>query len=410
MCGLYGWMQHPESTVSASTLYHLTCGLATAMETRGHDSTGLVAMPHAGGEPQVLKALTPASVLLRTKEREVMALCTPKTRWLMGHTRASTVGAVTAENTHPFHFGNTIGAHNGHITNYERLAVDPAKYTLPGCDSAAFIAYADQVGIKKALKQTYGSLALTMSQAPYTSIVLYRDMSSDLALAYLKRERLVVWASEEDTLEVVCASLGLLLDAADDGKCGYTVLLSAEELEEIQSHEIGGEKLMWHTHRAPKGYGYERSAETWQTGYKPIAGGHESTFSAGYYHAGLLADCTACNRVWPGVQRRCRTAGRGRCHNTYCEACFPVVIDPDVVIPATEPKGKQLLVILYPKAHGNATGRVRDLTLPITRCPDCRAENRVIYRAEAAAYECTACNLWIEPLPEDVVAPRAGDD
>ena len=242
MCGLFGWMTtgRPEAT-RYDLLPMLTKAMAIISEERGKDSVGVAFMPHGTTAPTVLKAVGPAHMGLRAMAEGLQAAYQPGTLWLMGHTRSATIGAVNTDNAHPFLMGNTLGAHNGRITNYQTLDVDAKRYTLPGCDSAALIARIDQVGAKEAISEAFGTIHLSFSQAPWQTVTLYKGYDSGLALAYLPSWGLILWASEDTTIHTAVA----LCDGVLDGQKDHIVLMPKEALCTLSAKSIGAKDLVW---------------------------------------------------------------------------------------------------------------------------------------------------------------------
>jgi glutamine amidotransferase len=50
---------------------------------------------------------------------------------LVAHVRRATVGGTSIQNTHPFHHGRWIFAHNGSVPNFDRVRFNPLEYMDP---------------------------------------------------------------------------------------------------------------------------------------------------------------------------------------------------------------------------------------------------------------------------------------
>ena len=438
MCGLYGWIKHPASQVPASTLTKLTACLTMLNNARGDDSAGVAIANQGQSAPILLKAVGTPRDFLKQHISEIEALCDDKVVWLMGHTRSKTVGDVTVDNAHPFKMGTLIGAHNGSINNYAALRVDERRYKLPGCDSAAFFAYADQRGLKQAIRDAFGSLVVTVSQPPYLKIRIYKDNIFGLHIAYVSAWQMAVWSSQEDHLLGALAAVGILLDSDTTGEVGYLTDYPLDTLVTLPAMELTGKTLLWKalhlsSWRAPArgGYGYGYADGAWdawdgrttgeqvdivtaQAGSastKPIEGGHTSKWGTPdrpYYHAGTIELCHLCTtrNDWPLVKR-----------------------DPDVVIKGGKGKrymkgadGKRLLVspehtatsaiqsvMIFPTEH-SPHGRTALVAWPPVACPDCHRNGDVLIpRPEVYAVECRHCRCWIELVPQDVNGGQYAD-
>ena len=197
MCGLFGMFHTPGTAFDAQAVQTCLRSLAIHNQSRGDDSTGLAVFD--GAQVTLTKDVLPAVQFVDLYD-EVFSTITANTPWVVGHTRAATVGAVNADNAHPFLMGDLLGAHNGGISNHATLNTT-RDYELHGCDSERFFAYADEHGLKRAIKESDGWLALTVIERPFDTLQLYRDSTSQLYAAYVQRWKLLVWSSELFALE-----------------------------------------------------------------------------------------------------------------------------------------------------------------------------------------------------------------
>lgn len=107
MCGLFGY----ATNENVKNLAGAFLVMALENQSRGRDSWGV----YNGKE--LIKAVG-------TIERQWHKIPTRNWGVMLGHVRASTVGATTMPNSHPFEFKakhHVIGAHNGHISNWQEL-------------------------------------------------------------------------------------------------------------------------------------------------------------------------------------------------------------------------------------------------------------------------------------------------
>lgn len=153
MCGLAGILM-PEH-LSEEQLHRIRLLFVEnllANEQRGPKATGAVVCKENGEVAFVKKALI-ASEFVKTSEfKGFMAThVNHTTRILLGHTREPTKGSVAnSVNNHPIIVGDTVGVHNGEITNDDAVFVELAK-NKEGCDrigsvdSEAIFALFDEV-------------------------------------------------------------------------------------------------------------------------------------------------------------------------------------------------------------------------------------------------------------------------
>lgn len=154
MCGLVGTVL-PEH-IAASDLEKIRAIFVNnllANEIRGPKATGVV-VSQADGTVFSLKQPIAASKFVETPEfKEFMAIhVNLDTRLLLGHTRDPTKGSINNHvNNHPIIVGDTVGVHNGVITNDDAIFLELAEKNhlderIGSVDSEAIFALFDEVG------------------------------------------------------------------------------------------------------------------------------------------------------------------------------------------------------------------------------------------------------------------------
>lgn len=113
---------------------------------------------------------------------------------LMGHNRWATVGAVNADNAHPFEAGNIVGMHNGTLPDHWRKKLeDWDKY---GTDSEAIMANINQFGVENVIPTIDGAWTLTWYDKERDSFNVLRNNQRPLWFAWKKNGRVLFYASE----------------------------------------------------------------------------------------------------------------------------------------------------------------------------------------------------------------------
>ena len=149
MCGLYGFVgNHPRKK-------EILRGLCICNSERGHHSAGLASVLKNGKWQWMKKAIHP----IRFANLPEFSDLANKGLCHIGHTRHATVGEHTDENAHPFICGNTIGAHNGGITNLTEIK-NLTKQNF-NVDSNYLIYLLDK---NNSLEPCRGSLTVTYNQ------------------------------------------------------------------------------------------------------------------------------------------------------------------------------------------------------------------------------------------------------
>ena len=111
MCGIVGVINTKEENKEIAK--KIFKSLVIANESRGKDSTGVLAIDRDSNEFSLFKDTIPAIQLMnRKKFRQVEGDV-----WI-GHTRLATTGEVNIRNAHPLQRGEVFLAHNGVISNH----------------------------------------------------------------------------------------------------------------------------------------------------------------------------------------------------------------------------------------------------------------------------------------------------
>lgn len=122
MCGIVGMylktVDHKDRTIFNQLLF--------LSSLRGSDSTGVFTVNDRMGWSSQRLAESPQDFLRRGCVDAAVKALPGLPRIVVGHTRAATHGAISAENTHPFHIGKPedriVGVHNGTVNKVTRTA------------------------------------------------------------------------------------------------------------------------------------------------------------------------------------------------------------------------------------------------------------------------------------------------
>lgn len=191
MCGLFGYAlkeAHPR-------LQQIITQLALYNENRGQCSWG--AYLKEGDE--LIKDVGPIGLSLSRIPSDRAGI-------MIGHTRASTVGATTQPNAHPFEFigegGRVIGAHNGGISNHREL--NTKNSTSLEVDSMHIFYY---IANNKPMKDLEGYGAITFLKNDM--LFLSRFAGGVLSVARMEDGGGIFWSSEEGALNRTLVSAGV---------------------------------------------------------------------------------------------------------------------------------------------------------------------------------------------------------
>lgn len=146
---------------------------------RGKDATGMFS-PLTG----IIKSAEPAGKFFIEKEIDKLK---PDTT-LICHVRAKTIGVNTAENAHPFTYGDIVLVHNGTLTNYSGLNGLAAKYGWEYKDynvDSQILAY----GVSKAFEKEGELNVSILSEYEGAAALLFYNKKTDTLYAYRDKLR-----------------------------------------------------------------------------------------------------------------------------------------------------------------------------------------------------------------------------
>lgn len=199
MCGLFGIHTNYMTETEASRVM----GLGYFSMIRGVDSSGIAVAQHVNGR-------------LRTRERKevlpmhrfmikdnIRHLITDhRTRVVMGHARAATIGCVNERNAHPIHEKHIIGTHNGTIDVFKPGKDEEDKLS----DSRVLFRKIADEGLDEALKQASqrsGAYAIAYINLQDQTLNFARNGLRPLYIMKSKNPGVFYWASDDKMLELI---------------------------------------------------------------------------------------------------------------------------------------------------------------------------------------------------------------
>jgi glucosamine 6-phosphate synthetase-like amidotransferase/phosphosugar isomerase protein len=202
MCGLAGLARHPEAGERDRAAFIFE-ELVKLNEKRGRHATG-IAVAHVD-KVHVGKWAVTASKVLESEPWAAMMGRAKRARIVIGHTRYATIANANDDDAaHPFAFGSTVGAHNGHVGNWRDLKVKFEKSTKQ--EDAGWIS--DSEGVVEMLSRVKkpdsvldaldGWWALTWAKKG--RLFLTRTSERPLSCAYVPFMRTLFWSSERTAL------------------------------------------------------------------------------------------------------------------------------------------------------------------------------------------------------------------
>lgn len=184
---------------------------------RGPHSTGVLRV-HDGGEAHLVKEVGTPWDLIACHGKAFYNGDNTKTingsiKLLIGHNRWATVGAVIAENAHPFHAGNIVGAHNGTLWDVSRKRL--YRNELVGTDSQAIMENLNNHGVDDTFDKLEGAWAITWYDIKEDTLNIVRNKERPLYYAFNKRGDVMYYASEPWMIFTACERHDIDLEHGD---------------------------------------------------------------------------------------------------------------------------------------------------------------------------------------------------
>lgn len=266
MCGLFGFAGQ-LSRRQRATLLRTLCVLN---QERGRDSVGIARIT-SGERPEIVKSLMLPTDVAVTESFNKLASADGHV-WI-GHTRAATRGAVSLDNAHPFHMGQTVLAHNGMVSIDKEMVerCDGKEFEVDSQHLAYLINRDDKLG------EIDGCAAMVFSKAKAAADVSLVRYHNPLTVAYIYNRAGLVWSSTWQAVRYALAAANIrkyeIIEDKDFPDCTRAdIYLDANgKIDSARTLECGVQSKSRYM-------GYQRG------------GTGQSTNYSGYYSEGYDAD------------------------------------------------------------------------------------------------------------------------
>ena len=208
MCGIFGFAKkhNSQSDKQLETIRNVLTNLTDKSSVRGKDSTGFAVM--TPDTRNTYKTLADSSSLVKSDDwTGLIDNIDRNTTIVIGHVRFATHGTINIRNTHPFTIGEVVGAHNGVIYNYNKVAKEMGKQVE--VDSEVIFASLNRNEMKDAFEDIDGDFAVTWIKDSNKIIHLARESGRPMCVAYWKKARTLFWASTLSIMKKALKEAGL---------------------------------------------------------------------------------------------------------------------------------------------------------------------------------------------------------
>lgn len=259
MCG-HGGMMGPG--INVSDIYMMR-DLAYVLGLRGIDGTGVLQGYHSGKKRRyrILKNEHEVGYFLwfnqtSSKEADNKILNDTHDTFMALHVRAATMGAVNAENAHPFEKTNIIGMHNGTLKD------DQYKDSMK-TDSEMMFEDMDKRGIENVLRglSSKSAYAIVAFEKKHFEFVFTREISRPLFYAINKERKVFYWASEARMIQFAASRHGVKLKEITAFEPDHVYRFGPDDIETNREPDWDKQPL----------YGFQANLEA-RTVWGPAAG------------------------------------------------------------------------------------------------------------------------------------------
>lgn len=216
MCKLFAYINNETKLIPAYVGTKLNKALRHLFYINSYgqvDGSGIMWMD-SDGDTDFLKAPISSPVLMDFKSFDSIKADLYKNKFVAGHTRYSTVGSNTWENSHPFEFGNYMGIQNGTISNSHKGLVQ-GKISPCNVDSASVFWSFDQQGVANTLNRYEGEGVFMYFNKENKSFNVVKNNYRTLYKAKVDKLDTYILATDKFALEFVAERSGLLLESVE---------------------------------------------------------------------------------------------------------------------------------------------------------------------------------------------------
>lgn len=213
MCKLFAYINHEKKEIPNYLGNKINKALRQLFYINSFgqvDGSGIMWMNKSGGTG-FAKAPLPSPTFMECTAFTSVQERLYKNKFVAGHTRYSTVGSNSWENSHPFEFGNFIGIQNGTISNSHKTLV--RGITSPcNVDSASVFWAFDKQGVDQTLSNYEGEGVFMYLNKDEKSFNIVKNDYRTLHITKILNYDVYIVATDKFALELVAERHGIQIE------------------------------------------------------------------------------------------------------------------------------------------------------------------------------------------------------
>lgn len=217
MCKLFAYINHETKVIPTYLGTKIDRALRQLFYINSYgqvDGSGLMWMDK-DGDTDFIKAPLPSPTFMECKAFDSIKDKLHKNKFVAGHTRYSTVGSNSWENSHPFEYGNFMGIQNGTISNSHKTLVQ-GKTSPCNVDSASVFWAFNEQGVDQTLANYEGERVFMYLNKEEKSFNVVKNDYRTLHITRIIGHDIYLLATDKFALELVAERSGLQIEDVEN--------------------------------------------------------------------------------------------------------------------------------------------------------------------------------------------------
>ncbi len=268
MCKLFAYVNHEDKAIPHYMGLKINKALRQLFYINSYgqvDGSGIMWMGKTG-VTNYLKAPIPSPTFMEMKSFDAIKDDLYSNKFVAGHTRYSTVGSNTWENSHPFEYGPYIGIQNGTISNSHKGLV-LGKTSPCNVDSASVFWAFDQQGVDSTLDRYEGEGVFMFLDKEQKTFNVVKNNYRTLYKAKIDKLDAYILATDKFALEFVFERSGLVIEEVISIKNDTLITYGSDNTITCTDREVPSPVYKgYYSNYGNSGYNYGKSYQGYNKG------------------------------------------------------------------------------------------------------------------------------------------------